>query len=99
MGWDNVHINENHHFSSAMAILTQKECNFLEGFSEEELANFNKLVSALVLGTDSADDKILRESFEHVLKHGPQSACFLPACEGDAILALQIVLKCADLGH
>merc|ERR1712080_482993 len=52
-----------------------------------------------VLGTDAADDKRLRESFELVLEHSQPSAGCVPNCDEDALLALQIALKCADLGH
>merc|ERR1712012_1038875 len=81
-----------------MALLKRPDCNFLDVLSEGTFEEFKSLVSALVLGTDVADDNFLRESFECRLEDCGDTA-FTPRCAADRVLALQISLKCADLGH
>jgi len=95
--------------------LRQPECNFLAGLTSAEYSRLRSLIINLVLGTDMADDKKIMTSFNKLLeantqsgeqadkvdsKKSPQVKCaFVPASEDGALVALQMVLKCADVGH
>merc|ERR1712107_510179 len=92
------HVNEQHHLVCGLAVLNTPRCNFLEHFSHSDRSQFEDLVSALVLGTDAADDRHWREQFQQVLDASPKSS-FEASSYEQAVLGLRIMLKCADLGH
>lgn len=96
--WNNEHINENHHINAAWAVLQQPQCNFLDHLCEEEFNMLESLVFAMVLGTDMADSDSLKNTFESQLE-GCSSPTFVPSCHAEVVVSLQMVLKCADLGH
>lgn len=89
-------INENHHFEAAMQLLMCPENNFLAHLCDAKSKQVRELVRSLVLATDAAEDSKLREAFK---KNCFESGNFTLKSEADALLALQIALKCADLGH
>jgi len=92
------HVNEQHHLVCGLAVLNTPRCNFLEHFCHSDRSQFEDLVSALVLGTDAADDRHWREQFQQVLNDSPSSS-FEASSYEQAVLGLRIMLKCADLGH
>jgi len=92
------HVNEQHHLVCGLAVLNMPGCNFFEHFGPSERFQFEELVSALVLGTDAADDRYWREQFQEVL-NADQKLSFEPSSYEQAVLGLKIMLKCADLGH
>jgi len=87
--------NENHHVSAAFAVLMRSECNFLSKLSGMEFRQLRKLVIELVLSTDMAENGKILKTF----KEAAGSGSFSPSSPQGATLALQIALKCADLGH
>lgn len=89
-------INENHHFEAAMQLLMCPENNFLAHLSDTKSKQVRELVRSLVLATDAAEDSKFREDFK---RNCFESGNFTLKSEADALLALQIALKCADLGH
>jgi len=101
--------NENHHVAAAWSVLLRPECNFTEGMSPEELAQVRKLVIRLVLSTDMAEHGSTLKKFQNVFAapEGPTSdtpgsptyGSIVPTSQEDAVLVLQVALKCADLGH
>jgi len=93
--------NENHHVAAAMKVLQQPECNFLENFTPAEFRIVRSIVIDLVLGTDMAQDGHILKAFKEAActgKKGPDGR-FSPQSPKAAVLALQVALKCADLGH
>merc|ERR1712110_116228 len=117
--YNDRHVNENHHFDAALALLCRPECNFLVALLPADFLRFRNLVGALVLGTDMADHGDLVKTFgetmrrdardpAHALPCDWSASCvqqparpwpFRPASKAGAILALQVALKCADIGH
>jgi len=89
-------INENHHFEAAMQLLLCPENNFLAHLGAAKSNQVRELVRSLVLATDAAEDGKFREEFK---KNCFESGEFKLKSQADAVLALQISLKCADLGH
>jgi len=89
-------INENHHFEAAMQLLMCPENNFLVHLGEVKSNQVRELVRSLVLATDAAEDCKFREDFK---KDCFESGEFRLKSQAGALLALQIALKCADLGH
>jgi cAMP-specific phosphodiesterase 4/calcium/calmodulin-dependent 3',5'-cyclic nucleotide phosphodiesterase len=89
-------VNENHHFEAAMELLMCPENNFLPFLGETKSNEVQELVKALVLATDAAEDSTFRKGFEGSCF---ESGKFRLNSKADALLALQIALKCADLGH
>jgi len=96
--------NENHHVAAAFEVLLQPECNFLSEMPTSEFRLLRKLVVDLVLGTDMAQNTKIVQSFrasrERCVADAASSVTPLaPSSADDAILALQVALKCADMGH
>jgi len=96
------HVNENHHAASAFSLLERPELNFLDALPRKAFQRLRKMVIELVLGTDMAKSGSIVTSFKSVLESSSSSAeqgCFQPQRVEDAILLLQMAIKCADLGH
>jgi len=99
--------NENHHVAAAWSVLLRPECNFTEGMSSEELVKVRKLVISLVLSTDMAEHGSTLKNFKDMFapsqdsdnSDSPTYVSFAPESQKDADVALQMSLKCADLGH
>jgi len=107
--YNDQHVNEHHHVASAFLILHRPEFNFLAQLPADEYRKLRSLVINLVLGTDMAQDKKIVTSFTKLIEAGVQSdvegsanskaSAFGPASEEDVLVMLQMVLKCADVGH
>lgn len=107
--YNDQHVNEHHHVASAFLILHRPEFNFLAQLPADEYRKLRSLVINLVLGTDMAQDKKIVTSFTKLIEAGVQSdvegsanlkaSAFGPASEEDVVVMLQMVLKCADVGH
>lgn len=95
------HANEQHHFEAAMEVLARPECNFLSEFSPEELDGLRGLIEVAILGTDIADHKQILDAFAQASSSSDigGASCFKPSSEEEAMLLIQMALKCADLGH
>jgi len=96
--------NENHHVAAAWLLLQSSECSFLENITVAEHRLLRRLVLNMVLGTDMAEHgnilKNFRSAVERISSDEPCSmSAFTITSESDAILTLQLALKCADLGH
>merc|ERR1712137_1210112 len=99
--------NENHHVAAAWSVMLQPECNFAACLAEEELKQVRKLVIRLVLSTDMAEHGSTLKKFESFVTSldKDEEAGFadskpvIPTSEDEAVLILQMALKCADLGH
>jgi cAMP-specific phosphodiesterase 4 len=108
-----AHANEAHHAAAALAVLARPECDFAAaalGAARSEA--LRALVAALILGTDAADDARIVGALGAALDRDgvPHRRCdeaagtaaasaWAPRCEADAVLALQVALKAADVGH
>jgi hypothetical protein len=97
--------NENHHVAAAWFVLQRAECNFLENLTVKERRQVRSLVLELVLSTDMAEHGNTLNRFKEVVKSvnldasAIPEAGFSPKSAQDATVALQLALKCADLGH
>lgn len=95
---DGRHVNEQHHVAAAFAVFARPECDFLAAMPVDQRHELLALIEVLVLGTDSADCQRLRSSFSCAIDGRGGKAFAAGTCE-ESTLALQIALKCADLGH
>jgi len=98
--------NENHHVAAAWRVLQRPDCNFLENLTVKESRQVRGVVVDLVLATDMANHGELLKKFKAVassagskLSEAADSGDLVPASPQDALVALQLALKCADLGH
>jgi len=102
-------VNENHHIAAAFALLQHPDSNFLSQLSAVEYRRLRSIVVELVLGTDAAEgNKILKVFTENLdaadkvmdmQSTVPSTALYMPKSVQETNTALQIMLKCADLGH
>lgn len=94
-------VNEHHHLSAAFLLMRTPDCNFLEALSETDYKRFRALVVDLVLGTDMAVHgelmTQLSAAFDPVKQAEGDTGVVIASQDVD--LVLQMVLKCADLGH
>jgi cAMP-specific phosphodiesterase 4/calcium/calmodulin-dependent 3',5'-cyclic nucleotide phosphodiesterase len=91
-------VNEKHHAAAGLALLEHPHMNFIDALSSSDAELFRRIVTELVLSTDAAQGKQFMTRFNE--RHPPGGeAKLIPECEEDVILALQMALKCADLGH
>jgi len=104
--YNDEHVNENHHVAAAFDLLLRPEHNFLEHLPAEDFRRLRKLVIDLVLGTDMAHHGKLLQSAREMLSTCSSDAdavvaqvAFKPASDKEAVLLLQLAMKCADLGH
>jgi len=107
--YNDQHVNEHYHLCSAFSVLRRPECNFLLQCPAVLFGRVRSLVINLVLGTDMAQDKKVLMSFTKILEgkvqfDGEKTVnskvdAFVPASDEDALVALQVALKCADMGH
>jgi cAMP-specific phosphodiesterase 4/calcium/calmodulin-dependent 3',5'-cyclic nucleotide phosphodiesterase len=92
--------NENHHVAAAFDLLRRPDCNFLECLSAAEYREFRSLAIEMVLGTDMAENGKLLNRFKDVVSNAAaDDSSFRARSADEAKLTLQIMLKCADLGH
>lgn len=102
-------VNENHHVAAAFALMQQPDNNFLSQLSTTQYRRLRSIVMELVLGTDAAEgNKLLKTFTEHLdaASNSKQTASadpvqhpYMPTSVQESTSALQIMLKCADLGH
>lgn len=102
MLYNDQHVNENHHVTSAFAVLRRPECNFLACLPQADFCQLRNMVIELVLGTDMANGSKIQKSFNDTF--GAVAEGYSPsppalASAKDAVLLLQMAMKCADLGH
>lgn len=106
--YNDQHVNENHHVSGAFRLLLDPAYNFLEAMPLAEFKRLRQLVIDLVLGTDMSEDKEIVGTLAAKLKERKEvaaegtAACaapFVPTSKAEAVLALQMALKAADIGH
>jgi len=89
--------NENHHTAAAFRVLQKTECNFLEGLDMKEFRQLRNLVVDLVLCTDMAESGKIVQAFKDAIPADGQP--FRPTSQVEAVLALKMALKVADIGH
>jgi hypothetical protein len=100
--YNDQHVNEHHHVASAFAVLHRPECNFLADMPEDDFRQLRNIVIELVLGTDMAKGGSILKSFQDTFGVATDSSTpspSSPVSKQDAILLLQMAMKCADLGH
>ena len=109
--YNDHHVNENHHVAGAFKVLLDPAFNFLEAMPQGEFKRLRQLVVDLVIGTDMCMDKEIVGRLAATLKEHKEAAAtvasaepaaeasFVPATKGEALLALQMALKGADIGH
>ena len=110
---------ENHHASSTLFLLRQKEYDFLENMDEADRKQFQKIFITLILSTDMSSHFSIVSKFssmftsneavsEAIRKASGQSNRSMSYSDVDedsalthdhVILALQMSIKMADLGH
>lgn len=89
--------------------MQQPDNNFLSQLSTTQYRRLRSIVMELVLGTDAAEgNKLLKTFTEHLdaASNSKQTASadpvqhpYMPTTVQESTSALQIMLKCADLGH
>lgn len=94
--YNDQHVNEHHHVASAFAVLHRPECNFLSELPEEDFRQLRSIVIELVLGTDMANGGNIQKSFNDTFGVNSEQPALSTQ---DAVLLLQMAMKCADLGH
>merc|ERR1711953_1145140 len=97
--------NENHHVAAAWSVLQRADCNFLENLTVKEYRQLRTIVLDMVLSTDMAEHGKTLNKFKDAIQcevldadaanHGRSPFGSAP----NATIALQLALKCADLGH
>jgi len=102
-------VNENHHVAAAFALMQHPDYDFLSELSPAQYCRLRCIVMELVLGTDAAEgNKLLTAFNEHLDAAGnsiekpstdPVQSPYMPTSVQESTSALQIMLKCADLGH
>jgi len=106
--YNDLHVNEQHHSAAAFAVLLKPENNFLSHLPASEFRRFRGLVVELVMGTDMADGGRILQSFTALLEakaeveapaDAPAEAPWSAGSTKEAVLFLQLAMKCADLGH
>eukprot|EP00931_Biecheleriopsis_adriatica_P023525 TRINITY_DN14841_c0_g1_i2.p1 TRINITY_DN14841_c0_g1~~TRINITY_DN14841_c0_g1_i2.p1 ORF type:complete len:747 (+),score=176.93 TRINITY_DN14841_c0_g1_i2:35-2275(+) len=102
--YNDQHVNENHHVAAAFALLKKPQNDFLSGLPSADVARLRSLVIDLVLGTDMAKSSSLLDGFNQLLDAAALKDCnpgleMKPSSSKDAVLLLQMAMKCADLGH
>jgi len=95
--------NENHHVAAAWKVLQRPECNFLENVTVKEYQQLRRLVVDLVLTTDMAEHGTTLKKFKDIEDFKKSDVViagdFTAMSAQDALVVLQLALKCADLGH
>mmetsp|Transcript_80252 Transcript_80252/g.227211 ORF Transcript_80252/g.227211 Transcript_80252/m.227211 type:complete len:757 (-) Transcript_80252:125-2395(-) len=106
--YNDQHVNESHHVAAAFSLLKRPECDFLSELPLDDFKQLRSLVIDLVIATDMSSNAHFLQSFTQALdaqhqpdpaSSGPPPWAFEPATPGDAVLLLQMAMKCADLGH
>jgi len=96
--YNDQHVNENHHAAAAFALLQRSELDFLSALPKKAFTRLRSLVIELVLGTDMARSGTIIDGFKEILPAEPSTA-FAPKNAKEAVLLLQMAMKCSDLGH
>jgi len=94
--------NENHHVAAAWFVLQRPDCNFLENLTVKEYRQVRSLVVDMVLATDMAENGKALNRFKDLVAKIPKDSemeNFTAESGPDALIILQLALKCADLGH
>jgi len=98
--YNDQNVNENHHAAAAFALLEKPEFDFLKVLPRKAFVRLRKLVIELVLGTDMARSGVIIENFKEIFGSVSEGqGCFKPKTANEAVLLLQMGMKCADLGH
>jgi hypothetical protein len=106
--YKNEHVNENHHVAAAFALLLRPECDFLSSLPSAVFRHLRGMVAELVIATDMKENEKLVEMFKAILMSNSMQVsadrhltlpAFAPATSNEAVLLLQIALKCSDIGH
>jgi len=103
-------VNENHHVAAAFALMQHPDKNFLTQLPPVQYRRLRSIIVELVLGTDAAEgNKILKgftdyldaadKSIVKLTSTDPLQSPYMPTMVQETTSALQIMLKCADLGH
>jgi len=102
MLYNDMHVNENHHVAAAFAVLARSECNFVDQLSSADWKRMRSTIIELVIATDMTNGGKIVKTFNDtfgVPSDGGCAAQQAPTSSMDAILLLQMAMKCADLGH
>jgi hypothetical protein len=102
-------VNENHHVAAAFALMQHPDKDFLSQLSSTQYRRLRSIVVELVLGTDAAEGNKVLKGFTDYLDAADKSIIvpstdpiqspYMPTKVPETNSALQIMLKCADLGH
>ena len=86
---------EKHHALRALGVMVDRDIGILEGLSTEEYYQFRSSVSRIILATD-----MTRHS-EHLVHLQKFAACRAedPAVEMEKQLAMELMVKCADISN
>jgi hypothetical protein len=103
--YNNLHVNEAHHVVASFATCQDDANNFAVWMPREDFDWLRGLCVDLVLATDMADNNAVLGAFTTALE-ASEGASFNEALDGfapsgpqEAVLLLQMAMKCADLGH
>lgn len=102
MLYNDQHVNEQHHAATAFAILSRPECNFLASLPSPDFRRIRSIIIELVVATDMANGGKIVKSFVEAFAISATDDSVtqaMPASGKDALLLLQVAMKCADLGH
>jgi len=96
--YNDAHVNENHHVAAAFDLLLRPKNNFLAHLSDKEFRCFRALVVDLVIATDMADNSKFVGALAAAAERR-EDGVLAPKGREEAVLLLQVAMKCADLGH
>jgi hypothetical protein len=103
--YNDKNVNEHHHCAAAFLVLSNPKNNFLADLPPPAFDRFRRLVIDLILATDMADGETIRKRFIEALdvqskeNSTQKEASFVPKSSQEAVLLLQVAMKCCDLGH
>lgn len=86
---------ENNHAAAAFHLMQKDQYNFMESFSKENMRLFRNLIISMVLQTDMQHHFGLLTRFK--LRAGARPDWSQD--DSDIAIAMQLVLKCADMSH
>jgi len=97
--YNDCSVNENHHVAAAFAVMQRHDMNFLSELAPAQYRQVRSMMVDLVLGTDVAEGGKLLKDFNTKMDSAQVQSSCAPISAQEATLGLQMMLKCADLGH
>ncbi|KAJ1471977.1 hypothetical protein T484DRAFT_1915520 [Baffinella frigidus] len=86
---------EKHHALRALGVMVDRDIGILEGLSSDQYYHFRSTVSKIILATDITRHKEYIVHLQEFEEHRAED----PAVEMDKQLAMELMVKCADISN